>query len=127
MESVAAFSLACGVMQVISFGTKVVSSMRQLQKDGSITGLNDIDNIAKQLRDLSTRLRVTNAQHTGEALDPAEQTLIKLATGCSKTADDLVRKLETLKPDKSGTKRRKRDVLRMGFRAVLSKDDIAAI
>lgn len=49
MDPLTAFSLACGVIQIVDFGTKVVQQCRELYKDGSLSEYVDVEEMAKHL------------------------------------------------------------------------------
>ena len=125
MEPAAAFSLACGVIQVIDFSTKLLSAGRQLHKKGSIADLEEVQAIAKHLVELGPRLKVPGSKQGQGSSSAADDALAQLAAGCSRTADDLVHRLEDLTLDKSKSKRSKREAIRKGFKAAMSEDYIA--
>ncbi len=91
MDPLSAFSLACGVIQVVDFSTKVVKRLRELYKDGSLSQNEEAEEMATQLTQLQTNLNLPNHR------DQAQDELLKLGEKCSATAKDLVTELQKLK------------------------------
>ena len=87
MEPLAAFSLACGVIQVVNIGTSVVGKCRQLYKDGTLSHYAEAEEMAERLTHLRTTLDLTENQGQDEILELSEQ--------CSAIASDLIRELQS--------------------------------
>ena len=60
MDPLSAFSVACGVIQVVDFSTKVVVKCRELCKNGTLSENKEIESLAQHLTDLSTGLHVAS-------------------------------------------------------------------
>ena len=118
MDPLSAFSLACGVIQVVNFSTKVVQKLREFHKDGSLSQNKEAEEMATQLTQLQTSLSLPNHR------DQAQDELLKLGEKCSATAKDLVTELQKLKI--SGP-HRKRQVIQKTIKTIWKKtaiDDI---
>ena len=89
MESLAAFTLACGVIQVVDFSTKVAKKCHELYKDGVTSENRDIEEMAKHLTDLCNNLGLKDQGGVDDILD--------LGLKCSSTAQTLIEELEKLK------------------------------
>ena len=122
MDPLTAFSLTCGVIQVIDFSTKIVVRCRQIYKDGATSEHTQIKSMAEHLTGLATDLKLpSTTQNPGFAhqryLD--DQELLELAKQCSETAAELINELQKL-----GTqgRQRKRDAFRMSVKGAWKKD-----
>lgn len=125
MDPVSAFSLACGVIQVVDFSLKISSKCRELYKEGSLSDNDVIEGWAENLEKLCGELNppVTDGVPL-DRLPPNEQELRNLAANCSTTAHVLIHKLDELKVSGS---RKKREALKQGFRSIWKKDAIEEI
>ena len=122
MDPVTAFSLTCGVIQVVEFSTKVVVKCRQIYNDGARSENKEIESMAEHLTDLATDLKLPSiVQNPGSAnqLYHDEQELRTLAEQCSKTATELIDKIQKLN---IRGRQRKRDAFGMAVKAVWKKD-----
>ena len=116
MDPFSAFSLVCGIIQVVDFSTKVAKKCRDLYKDGALSQNTEVEEMAKHLRDLRTDLDLTNRN------DPDE--LLELGSKCSDTAQDLIVELQKLKVTEPN---RKRKVVGKALKIMMKKgaiDDI---
>lgn len=59
MDPLTAFSLACGVIQVVDFSTKLLSKSREIYKNGSLVENKEIESMAKNLTNLRTDLNIS--------------------------------------------------------------------
>ncbi len=91
MDPLTAFSLVCGIVQLVDFSTEVVEKCRELCKDGTSSENKDLEEMATQLTGLYTNLDLTTQEDTEELLD--------LGSKCSQTAQELVTALQKLKVD----------------------------
>ena len=95
MDPLTAFSLACGVIQVVDFSIKVLAKCKEIHDHGALSELQEVEDITKHLADLRTD--VSPPQGLGTTQTPGERDLRELAKTCSATAEQLVAKLQTLK------------------------------
>ena len=127
MDPLTAFSLTCGVIQVVDFSTKVAVKCRQIYKDGATSENKKTESMARHLTDLAAHLKLPNiSQSLGSApqLYHDDQELLKLAKQCSETATELIDELQKLSvPDRQ----RKRDAFRKAMKVVWKKDAIQNI
>ena len=125
MDPVSAFSLACGVIQVVDFSLKISSTCRKLYRKGSLSNNDVIEGWAENLKKLCGNLHppVTDGVPV-DTLPANEQELRNLAASCSITAHDLINELDGLKV--SGP-RKKREAFKQGFRSIWKKDAIEEI
>ena len=132
MDPLTAFSLTCGVIQVVDFSAKIVGKCRELYKDGASSENKEIESMARHLTDLATDLTVPDTilpnifQNPGSApqLYPDEQELRKLAQQCSRTAAKLIDELEKLSIQ---SRHRKRDAFRKTLKIIWKRDTIEGI
>ena len=110
MEPLAAFSLACCVIQVVDFSTKVVGNFRKICKDGSLSEHEEIKGLTRYLTEVRVKLGVTD--HS------SDEELFTLAAECSTTAQALITELEKLRVDGS---HRKRQAVSKAFMSVRKK------
>ena len=125
MDPVSAFSLACGVIQVVDFSLKISSTCRKLYKKGSVSENDEIQGWAENLTKLCDELNppVTDGIPV-DTLSANEQELLNLAASCSSTAHNLINELDGLKV--SGP-RKKREAFKQGFRSIWKKDVIEEV
>ncbi len=107
MDPFTAFSLVCGIVQLVDFSTEVVEKCRELYKDGASSENKDLEKMATQLTGLCTNLDLTTQEDTEE--------LLHLGSKCSQTAQELVTALQKLKV---GGPQRKRQVVGKAFKAI---------
>ncbi len=128
MDPLTAFSLACGVFQVVDFSTKIVSKCREMYKHGVSSENKEIESMAKHLRDLATELKLPNTiQSPGSAppqLFQDDQELLKLAEQCSETATKLIEEIQKLRIQ---GQHRKRDAFRKAIKTMWKNDTIQDI
>lgn len=95
MDPLTAFSLACGVIQVLDFSTKVLSQCREIYKNGSLSENESTESMVEHLTtlraDLQPSTTATGAQTAGD------KELMQLADRCSGMAKELVAELGELK------------------------------
>ena len=106
MDPVTAFSLVCGVIQVIDFGTKVVVKCRRLHEEGSLEEHEDIGDIAEHLVNAREDLdRRGDANSMGVQLSPSDKRLSTIARECSAISAELLAKIQSLKVTASHSRR----------------------
>ena len=89
MDAVSAFSLVCGIIQIVDFSAKAVKKCQELYKNGVSLENKEIEEMAKNLIDLRKTLDLKDQ-------DDAEDIFI-LGSKCSSTAEELLTELERLK------------------------------
>lgn len=89
MESFAAFSLACGIIQVVDFSSKVLKKCHELYRDGVSSEHREIEEMARHLTDLCANLDLSDQCGDNELTD--------LGSKCSRTAEELVVELGKMK------------------------------
>ena len=98
MDPLTAFSLACGVIQIVDYSTKTLMKCREIYKEGSLSDYQSLENYTKHLIDVREKLDIHNdPQSTGSPTTVNDQSLIELSRQCSETAGQLVTKLQVLK------------------------------
>ncbi len=106
MDLLTAFSLACGVIQVVDFSIETLIKCKEIYREGSLLKYEELEELTKNLIDVRAKLDLPSAnQSVGGFNKPDEQSLLDLARQCSATADQLVEKLHSLKiegPQKKG-------------------------
>lgn len=107
MEPVAAFSLACGIIQVVSFSKDLVHICKALYNQGSLTEHADILASAEHLKSLQSKLEGQRLiEEVSANPQPIDAELLELAQKCSQTAQKLIDEIGQLKAP------RRRDVLK---------------
>ena len=89
MDPITAFSLACGVFEIVNFSGEVVKKCRELYRDGSLSENEDVERMATHLTRLRTELSLPSERGRDELWD--------LGAKCSETARDLITELQELK------------------------------
>ncbi len=89
MDPFATFSLVCGVIQIVDFSIKAVKQCQEIHKNGSLSENEQIEDMARHLTDLRTKLDLGDQSSGDDVLD--------LGSKCSSTAQDLVAELGKLK------------------------------
>lgn len=90
MEAIAAFGLACNVIQVISFGLQAADVCKQIYSKGSADGVSEVTITAHHLEELSQCLQksINGAAHA-KPLTKEDSQLLDIAIKCSETAAKL--------------------------------------
>lgn len=98
MDPFTAFSLACGVIQVVDFINKILIKCKEMYEEDSLSEYQELKTLTKNLVVVHEYLDLPSAkQREGSFNKPYEQNLSELARQCSTTADQLVEKLHSLK------------------------------
>ncbi|KAM0795956.1 hypothetical protein BDR22DRAFT_778583, partial [Usnea florida] len=103
MDPSAAFSLACGVIQVVDFSIKVLAKCKEFYDHGALSEHQEVEGITRHLTNL--RIGVISPQSLETTQAPEDRELLDLVKACSATAAQLVAKLQTLKIEGSHKKR----------------------
>ena len=96
MDPLTAFSLVCGVIQVVDFSTKTLLKCKELYQEGSLSEYQELEDLTNHLVDVRDKLKLTNVNQNAGILGE-DQSLLEVAGQCSKTADHLVEKFRSLK------------------------------
>ncbi|KAL8808792.1 MAG: hypothetical protein Q9200_004023 [Gallowayella weberi] len=102
MESLAAFSLAAAVIQVVDFSTRVLKQCRELHKSGSLAEHRDSSEVADELVKATTSLKRSLASQPGKPVSQDISDILDLSVKCSSNADDLLAELSKLKIEPGG-------------------------
>ena len=116
MEAIAAFSLACNVIQVVDTGIKVASKACELHRDGNTGENEDIQRTTQHLVQASASLQQS-------MINANDKELETVANECQSAADELLVKLENLKLG-GGHKKRKLRSIGKAVRSMTEKDAI---
>lgn len=123
MEGLAAFALACNVIQVVDSASKAVSVIYKTYKTGATEENIELENTSKHFlelsKNLSTSLKSTQAQSSNS---PVDSELQGLASECLQTAEKLQQELDYLKSRGSRLER-----LRTSFHAFRKEDGITKL
>ena len=121
MDAIAAFSLACNVVQVVHFSMDVVSRCRELYREGSLSKYDHLEHMTNHLIGLRNALDPPTAQGKQIIGQYQDQALLDLAEKCSTLATELFGELQKLKingPPK------KRQVIRKSAKSLWKKSSI---
>ena len=124
MDPLSAFGLACNVIQVVDFSTKVLVRCHELCKNGVSSEFREIESMVKNLIDLSTELKPSSGVLNPKSISQLyhdDQDLRKLAQQCSETATELIAELQKLSIK---SRRRKWDVVRKTVKVFWKKSTI---
>ncbi len=102
MDPLTAFSLACGVIQVIDFSAKVLSQCREIYKNGSLSKNESIESMAEHLITLRADLQPTTSSIGTQTA--GDKDLVQLSNKCSEMAKELVGELQSLKAGSTSSK-----------------------
>lgn len=98
MDPLTAFSLVCGVVQVVDFSIKTLSKCKEIYHEGSLSQYQELENLTKHLVEVREKLELPAAnQSIVRSITSDEQGLLEVAGQCSETADQLVEQLQSLK------------------------------
>lgn len=98
MDPLTAFSLVCGVIQVVDFSIKTLSKCKEIYHEGSLSQYQELEDLTKHLVDVREKLELPAANKSIERSAASdEQSLLEVADQCSETADRLVEQLHSLK------------------------------
>lgn len=90
MDPLTAFSLACGVIQVVDFSAKTLMKCKDILRDGSVSEHQEPEDLTKHIVDVQAKLNLPRSnQSAGSTHNPNKKNLLELANGCCGTADQL--------------------------------------
>jgi hypothetical protein len=114
MESLAALSLACNVVQLIQFSSHTVHVCKQIYENESPAA--DVDDDCKDLQALSTKVKASITAASNRSSQPpaadggsvsSDQQLLSIANKLITIANDLNTELTKCRPASQDSKRRK--------------------
>ncbi|KAI4631838.1 uncharacterized protein J4E87_002544 [Alternaria ethzedia] len=106
MEAIAGLSLAANILQVIDFTAKVLSTGNQLRQSGSTVQNSELERVVEDFTALNERITSwarPNPASSGP-LAQDSQALDDLAAECTKIAQELIAKLESLRCSKDAAR-----------------------
>lgn len=128
MEPLAALSLAGNIVQFVEFGGKLLKSTRELYKSsvgGTLPINHELALVTSELRVLITKLRQYFPKTAGNAPDQeVNGGFEKICDEAAKVAEELVRRLDTLKV---GGKASKLGSFYYAIRSLWSEKEIAEL
>ncbi|RMJ05304.1 hypothetical protein CDV36_014041, partial [Fusarium kuroshium] len=119
LEAVAAFALACNVMQVVEAGYKTVSTCKHIYQTGQPDPA--LDDYGRQLRDISDALETQLNKTTGP-LSPDDTRLRDLAARCATIANGLLDQIASV--SKSAGKRTIGSSIRLAIKSRFKQSDL---
>ena len=125
MDPLTAFSLVCGVIQVVDFSTKTLLKCKELHKEGSLSEYRELEDLTNHLVDVRDKLEHTTVKQSADSLGAAkDQSLLKVAGQCSTTAEHLVKRVRSLK---IGGTHKKRQTVMKTFKLLWGKSELRDI
>lgn len=100
LEPLSAFSVACNVLQIIEFGSKVLSNAIDYRKaaNGTLPEHQDLRNVLQSLKNLNAELQASMPQLGGsQALSTAETRLLEANAECLRLSNEFIDLLDRLK------------------------------
>ncbi|KAK5093357.1 hypothetical protein LTR70_004729 [Exophiala xenobiotica] len=123
MEAIAGISLAANVIQFIDFSSRLISKGKEIHENGSLSEQDDLENVTRSLAHFSHKLRESLQSRCTAGADITEddKNLERIATECSRIADQLLQRLQRLK---YGGKHRPWKSFRHALKSVWAKAEI---
>lgn len=122
MDPFSALSLVTNVVQLIDFGTRVVSASFELYSPDGTSANKELETIINDLTKICAGLEQRNDQKDAQIPSKSEQDLIQLSLSCKKLGEELLSILHKLKV--SGP-HRKWQSFRQALKAVWKEKEIA--
>src|SRR5271156_3335491 len=100
LEPLSAFSVACNVLQIIDFGSKVLTKAIDYQKvaNGALSEHQDLRHVLQSLKNLNADLQASMPQLAGtKPLSTAETRLLEANTECLRLSNEFIDLLDRLK------------------------------
>jgi hypothetical protein len=129
MEPFSALSLAGNIIQFVDFGARLLSNARELYRSpvGSLSVHDEITLVTTDLETLVKRLRGSvNARPSSEENDNQLQTLRKICDEAAAVAEELLKRLGTLKLSGDG-KHRRWQTVGLAVRSLWNEKEIAGL
>ncbi|KAL8828355.1 MAG: hypothetical protein Q9191_002638 [Dirinaria sp. TL-2023a] len=125
MDPSTAFSLACGIIQLVDFSLKAFKKCKEIHDYGALSEYEGVQDTIQHLVNLQADLSLQElAQTSASTQISSGKALLELAAQCSGTAQELADLLETLKV--SGLDK-KRGVFKVFLRSLRIRPQIKAI
>lgn len=127
LEPLSAFSVACNVLQVIEFGSKVLSNAADYRKaaNGALSEHQDLRNVLQSLHNLNTDLQASMPKLGGiKSLSAAETRLLEANTECLRLSNEFIDLLDRLKVK---NRHAMLESLRMSIKALWYREKMEAI
>ena len=100
LEPLSAFSVACNVLQIIEFGSQVLSKAIDYRKaaNGALSEHQDLRHVLQSLKNLNADLQASMPQLAGtKSLSTAETRLLEANTECLRLSNEFINLLDRLK------------------------------
>lgn len=98
MDPLTAFSLACGVIQVVDFSTKTLVKCKEIYREGFSSEYRELESMTRHLVDVRAGLDLPGPHQSADSIHKLDdQSILELAKECSITADQLIGKLRSVK------------------------------
>ena len=125
MDLGTAFSLACGVIQVLGFSIEILEKCKEIYEPGLVSEYRDLEEVTRHLSKLDNDVgHAEGGQVVSTSPLSDDDGLLDLAKGCSATAKQLLEQLTTLKIEGAP---RKRQALFNVLKGVWWKKEVKAI
>lgn len=128
MEAISTLRVAGSAIQVIDYGVRFLSTLRELSRsdDGTIEEFRDKRTGAQHLRQLARSLVVPlRKERSLRPLSDLEQSILSLCTETNRVGEQLVKKLDELRLD--GKKATAVSAARAALSTLWRRDDIEAL
>ena len=122
MDPITAFGIATGVIQVVEFSLQIASNCREIHTNGALHNNAVFEDLAARLKKMNIGLS-QSLDDTPKPIRNKDQQLLDIAVQCTQTADDLLCKLETIKPKGSG----RRETIKATLKALVKQDELDEI
>jgi hypothetical protein len=99
LEPLSAFSVACNVLQIIEFGSQVLSKAIDYRKaaNGALSEHQDLRHVLQSLKNLNADLQASMPQLAGtKSPSTAETRLLEANTECLRLSDEFINLLDRL-------------------------------
>jgi len=127
LEPLSAFSVACNVLQIIEFGSKVLSNAIDYRKaaNGILSEHQDLRHVLQSLKNLNADLQASMPQLAGtKLLSTAEARLLEANTECLRLSKEFIDLLDRLKVK---NRHAMLESLRMSIKALWHREKMDAI
>ena len=123
-EAIAAISVAAGVVGLVDFGMRTVSTFWHFVRNGADakTEIPDFKSTTHDLQELLKNLQSSSAH--GNDIPEHERSLYQLADDCQTVAGDLLKLLSKIDPSDQSSKR---DTLRAACKLVFKEDEMKSL